>query len=119
MQHAPPDQIAAQALAIRAYQGEVEQLFSRLFLAQPADAQRWLLDELGADTAKLDGNRVRRDNAAAAGLVKKMKAQVAQAKANMLHAINNELTAHGHSILPNILNDITGQPESCLSSQWM
>ena len=32
--------------------------------------------------------------------------QVAQAKANMLHAINNELTVHGHSMLPDILNDI-------------
>ena len=37
------------------------------------------------------------------------ESQVAQAKANMLHAMNDQLHGHGHGMLPDILNNIIAQ----------
>ena len=76
-------QLQAQQFALQATQGDIEKLFSKLFVAQPDDPHAWLLRELGGGeetfTGLLDAARVQRDNAALKKMLGGMRQQIKDA----------------------------------------
>jgi adenylate kinase family enzyme len=77
--------LQAQQFALQATQGDIEKLFSKLFVVQPDDPHAWLLRELGGGeetfTGLLDAARVQRDNAALKKMLGGMRQQITDAGA--------------------------------------
>ena len=73
--------LQAQQYALQLAQGDIEKLFSKLFIVKPDDPVAWLLAEVGgdADTAQLASARVERNNAVLKKLLAGMRQQITDA----------------------------------------